>query len=284
MKRLFLTILWITPLVFGADQTDFLLGRELLLEKSFEMAAIEFRRFALESEKPEQQAQAYLHAAYSYIRAETIEDAEHMLHLVEKRTPNDPFLPLLYAELAARKNDTQTALYFLDLLSFSSETNRPLNLFGVRRSAEMLLRSGEIEKARQCLLYSPTHETHAITALEEYLATPKKRPPIGGLLGLIPGTGYWYSGEIANGFRSLLLNSLFMFGMYHTAQDEQWGAFAVISFFEITWYSGSIYGGIDAAHRYNRERLDHCIEHLNVPTIELDKDIDIPLFQLRVVF
>jgi hypothetical protein len=27
---------------------------------------------------------------------------------------------------------------------------------------------------------------------------------------------------------------------------------------EFTWYSGSVYGGVDAAHRYNRRRLEEA--------------------------
>ena len=71
----------------------------------------------------------------------------------------------------------------------------------------------------------------------------------GGVLGLVPGLGYAYSGEYANAVRSLILNSLFIWGMVETADDDQWGLFALVTFGEFTWYSGSIYGGIDAAHR-----------------------------------
>jgi len=37
----------------------------------------------------------------------------------------------------------------------------------------------------------------------------------------------------------------------------------VITFFEFTWYSGSVYGGIDAAQRYNRRRLDSAVNSVN---------------------
>ena len=74
-------------------------------------------------------------------------------------------------------------------------------------------------------------------------------------MGLIPGFGYFYSGEYASGLRAILLNGLFIYGMIDTADKDEWGAFAVISFFEFTWYGGSIYGGIDAAYRYNRQRV-----------------------------
>ncbi|MBU1909693.1 MAG: hypothetical protein KJ726_06585, partial [Verrucomicrobia bacterium] len=90
-----------------------------------------------------------------------------------------------------------------------------------------------------------------------------RSPKLGGMLGFIPGVGYFYAGEWANGFRSILLNSLFLFGMVDTADEEQWGAFAVITFFEFTWYYGSIYGGIDGAHRYNRNRLETAVNGIH---------------------
>ena len=69
-----------------------------------------------------------------------------------------------------------------------------------------------------------------------------------------------YSGEYGNATRSLILNGLFVFGMIQTADDESWGAFSCLTLFELAWHTGSIYGGVDAAHRYNRHRLDETIE------------------------
>ena len=73
---------------------------------------------------------------------------------------------------------------------------------------------------------------------------------------MIPGLGYAYSGEYANALRSVILNGIFIYAMVDTADREQWGAFTALTFFELTWYTGSIYGGIDSAHRYNREQQD----------------------------
>ncbi len=281
MKKIFLVMLCIAPLVFAESLTSFHLGQQLLAEQNSELAAIEFRRFALESTTPNEQAQAYLYAAYAYIQSDSLDDAENMLRHAEKRSPDNPMLSLLYAETAFRRGSDQAALYFLDLLP---EIDREMAAFKARRSAEIYLRAGQHEKARSKLQTSPADETDALSALNTYKSIPRKSPFVGGVLGMVPGAGYCYSGETANGFRSLLLNSLFMFGMYHTAQGDQWGAFAFISFFEITWYSGSIYGGVDAAHRYNRNQLNRCVDHFNVPDIEPDRDVTIPLFQLRVVF
>lgn len=284
MKKTLLLCLFIASSTFAVEPTSFLLGRELLSEKSAELAAIEFRRYALESETPEAQSQTYLHAAHAYLQAGSFDVSRNMLQQAERLDSDHPALPLLYSELAAQEGDIPTALYFLDLHTTPEETNNPLDVFAARRGAEMLLRAGKPEEARKRLLLSPLSETNALSSLDIYGEAPRKSPAVGGLLGLIPGAGYWYSGEIANGFRSLILNSVFLFGMIHTAQEEQWGAFAAISFFEITWYSGSIYGGIDAAHRYNRNQLDQCINRLDVPTLEPDPNSTIPVFQLKVLF
>ena len=128
-------------------------------------------------------------------------------------------------------------------------------------------------------------ESRSLQALEAYANGRDKSPLAGGLWGLIPGAGYWYSGEVANGFRSLILNTLFIYGMVDTAQDEQWGAFTVITFFEITWYSGSIYGGVDAAQRYNRNRLETAIHTIESDmSYRPDSSVVVPVFKLNIQF
>ena len=96
-------------------------------------------------------------------------------------------------------------------------------------------------------------------AIRGYAAHGDKRPWVGGVLGLVPGLGYAYSGEWGNMARSMILNGLFLWAMVETAEEDQWALFGVCSFFELTWYTGSIYGGIDAAHRHNRKRLEEAV-------------------------
>jgi len=107
---------------------------------------------------------------------------------------------------------------------------------------------------------------------------------LGGVLGLIPGLGYMYAGEYANGLRSLILNGLFMGAMVYSGVEDQWGAFAVISFFELTWYSGSIYGGIDAAQRYNRARQERCLEAVQGPAAFVPDFKQLPVVSLQFRF
>ncbi len=281
MKIILVSILCATLPALGGDLADFQLGQALLKEGSPELAAVEFRRYAMESEDSREKGMSFLHAAHAYLRAEKLSEAQQMLSHAETLIPDHSGIPLLNAEIAAGQQDIPTALYFLDTPALPDPG---LEQFRLLRLTELQLRSGNTDLAAQLLQRSPEDQVAALEAVGSYKNSKKKSPKVGGLLGLIPGAGYWYSGETANGFRSLILNGLFMYGMTQTAQDEQWGAFAVISFFEVTWYSGSIYGGVDAAHRYNQNRLEDCIDQLHVPELRPNTEIKVPLFQFKVLF
>ena len=180
--------------------------------------------------------------------------------------------------------DPDTALYFYDLLSSESESPA-YQTFACRRAAAIQLQQGNLSAARHELEISPSDETAAFQSLEIFSTGSGKSPLVGGLLGLFPGAGYWYSGEVANGFRSLILNSLFIYGMAQSADDDQWGAFSIITFFEVTWYSGSIYGGIDAAHRYNQDQLDTALQGIESDmSYRPDPEIIVPVFKLNILF
>ena len=146
------------------------------------------------------------------------------------------------------------------------------------------LRAGDLPAARAGLQRAPDPAPPALAALEAYAQGRDKKPWLGGVLGLVPGFGYFYAGEWANGFRSVILNGLFIFGMVNTAQHDEWGAFGVISFFEVTWYTGSIYGGIDASHRYNRERLNQTVNGVNGAAAFAPDLVKLPLVSLQFSF
>jgi len=168
---------------------------------------------------------------------------------------------LLRAEnMAAQKRWKEEAYYRQSILD--SAATDEMKRYSSLRLAELRLRLGEFDAAREAIRAAPGWNSVSLEAVEEYALGRDKSPKVGGLLGIIPGMGYMYAGEYGNGFRSIILNSLFIFGMVSTAEDDEWGAFAVITFFEFTWYSGSIYGGIDATHRHNRDRLESSISRM----------------------
>jgi len=217
-------------------------------------AAIEWRRLALHTPDPDARAGYYWAAAYQYLQADDPAIAEKMLDAAEDASWDiEQEALLLRAQAATQRNDRNTAVFYWSSIK-RSQSQPETERMARQQLATHAVQAGDLPQARTLLQQSPADETRALQALERFEQGRDKSPRVGGLLGMIPGMGYAYAGEYGNMIRSLILNTIFIYGMVDTAQKDQWGAFAAITFFELTWYSGSIYGGIDASHRYNQNR------------------------------
>jgi len=80
---------------------------------------------------------------------------------------------------------------------------------------------------------------------------PNKKPWVVGLLALLPGVGYLYVGSTQTAFSALLVNGLFFWGTYSAFRKGETGVGTVLSLFTFGWYTGSIYGSVVGAYKYN---------------------------------
>lgn len=264
--RFFLLLMIATAVVKPAsaskpDGEALQLAETLSKEGHHAAAALEFRRFAMASTSNVARASLYWAAAYEYGKAKDLPLAEKMLNLAEDCNPGLVNEAILLRGMNASSAETwsEAEFYFRGLTQGATQ---PVSRLASRQLAVTRLRQHNVVGAQEALTLSPADEQQGRHSLEGYSHGADKSPRIGGLLGLIPGLGYAYSGEYANATRSLILNSIFIFGVVKTAEDDQWGACTAISFFEITWYSGSIYGGVDAAYRYNQDRMNRCADDI----------------------
>lgn len=219
-------------------------------------ASVDFRRIAALESDVTLQGEAYWHSAYQYWILKQPDISDKMLNRSEDAASElAPQIALLRGENARlARNWDEAAFHFQSVLN--SKPAPEMKIYAARRLATAEFRRGNTSGARDAILVEDGNASQATAALETFERHKDRSPMLGGILGLIPGLGYAYSGEYANATRSLLINALFGYGMYHTGKHDQWGAFSAISFFEITWYTGSIYGGVDAAHRYNQNRRE----------------------------
>lgn len=255
-----IAILFVQTLLTAAiaQSENLQLALELAREGDHDAAAIEFRRLALGDSSQSERAAYYWFAGHQYGRAGDYDRAEDMLDRAEDMDWNIvDQATLLRAENAqGRRRVNEVEFYFESLLPREDEATR----YAALRLASLRLRQGDFDTARELLSEHAPEDTATLEALSRYRDGSDKSPVVGGLLGMIPGFGHFYSGEYANGLRAMILNAIFIYGMVETASNDHWGAFTVITFFELTWYSGSIYGGIDAAHRHNRDRLERAVD------------------------
>jgi tetratricopeptide (TPR) repeat protein len=103
-----------------------------------------------------------------------------------------------------------------------------------------------------------------------------KSPETAGVLSaLLPGTGQFYNERYRDGVYSFLLNTLFILAAYKAYESDNYGLGAILTLFEIGWYTGGIYGAVGGAHKYNRNiDEDHFrigIHRLNLRESEIGR-------------
>ncbi|MFO7535373.1 MAG: hypothetical protein R6X19_06785 [Kiritimatiellia bacterium] len=239
-----------------ASPAGLTLAKELAQAGDHTQAAVEFRRLALGTEKAADRGAFYWMAGYEYWKAGRTEQAERMVGLAEDAAPDrESEVYWLRAENSLKRNRPGEAGFYLESLAGGDRPEKGRNL-AARKLAAVRLQNRDFEGARKALSTLPEGGDRGLAAVGLYEKGRDKSPMVGGLLGLVPGMGYAYSGEYANATRSLLLNALCVWGIVSFAEDEAWGGVAVVGFAEITFYTGSIYGGVDAAARHNRNRFE----------------------------
>ncbi len=251
--------LLLAPFLAGAF--DARLALELVADSDWEGASLEFRRLALEASDVQAKSGFYWAAAFAAWHAKQPSIAGLLLDRAEDiESGGAPVLLLRAAIAESLACPKEAAFYYQGIIQ--SETSQEAVSLAARRLASLSVAHGNATDAARALAEDPLPLQKNLEAMRRYEMGRDKSPLLGGILGLVPGLGYAYSGEYANALRSAILNAIFAAGMFAAADQDAWGVFAVIAFFEATWYSGSIYGGVDAAHRHNRNRQTECIEVL----------------------
>jgi len=81
-----------------------------------------------------------------------------------------------------------------------------------------------------------------------------KSPAIAGTMSaILPGSGQCYNERYKDGLISFILNSLFIFGAYKAFENDNPAAGAIMTIFEMGWYTGNVYSAVNGAYKYNRK-------------------------------
>jgi len=89
-----------------------------------------------------------------------------------------------------------------------------------------------------------------------------KSPKMAGVLAILPGGGYLYCNRPRDALISFLLNGGLIYAAYEAFDNELYALGSVISFVEIGFYSGNIYGSISSAHKYNQDQDQRFVDRL----------------------
>lgn len=265
-----------------ASGLDF--AERLLADGDGRAAALELRRLAADSDDAEERAALETFAASCYLASGDYDRLSKALERGSDDFAGNAAVPLfLRLKLAEKRRDWLSASLYAETMTTLAEEagDSALAEYAARVRASDALLAHDTNEA----LAAAADDPASLRIVQDYAAGHDKSPRLGGILGIIPGLGYAYSGEWGNMVRSILLNGLFGYAMYECADHDEWGLFAMSTFFEMTWFSGSIYGGIDAAHRYNKQRLETAAAALRSdrePTVR--RDASVPVLRLSLSF
>ena len=101
-----------------------------------------------------------------------------------------------------------------------------------------------------------------VKRLDERGDFPHKDPLVAGALSLIPGLGHMYLGMWNVGIAALTWNALFSFATVWSIATNQWGVAAVLGVFEMSWFSGTMFGALNGAMRYNHDVEQNWIDEV----------------------
>jgi len=92
-----------------------------------------------------------------------------------------------------------------------------------------------------------------------------KSPALAGTLSaVVPGSGYLYSDRPQTAAAAFTVCGLFGGATYSAAHAGQPGLAALLALLSLGWYSGGIYGSVQAAHRENTSRLSQFVQHFEI--------------------
>lgn len=103
---------------------------------------------------------------------------------------------------------------------------------------------------------------HLMDELDKEKLIPKKSPRLAGLLSIIPGAGFLYCERYQDALIAFLLNGGLILAAYESFDEGHNALGGLITFVEIGFYAGNIYGSVNSAHKYNRNYTRRFIDRL----------------------
>jgi tetratricopeptide (TPR) repeat protein len=259
-----------TTITIDAD-TQFQYAEQLYSQKKYIIAIAEYERFVYLFPGDERVSESRYRVGMAYYAerryTEAIQSFSDMIQTEDAGSAYYVRAFFMAAESQLRLGQRSSALTTLhNLMNFSDDMD-------VRDEARyrigwIYIESADWEKAQSSFqkISRQNHAKYRLTALIRDLESAGdiqyKSPGMAGALAILPGGGYLYCNRPRDALFSLLLNGGLIYAAYEAFDNEMYALGGVIAFVEIGFYSGSIYGSISSAHKYNRDQDRKFVDHL----------------------
>ncbi len=141
------------------------------------------------------------------------------------------------------------------------ETVRELDRKTLNRAADYFARISPANQEAYQVQQLQTSLRAALNDPQGVLASRKNSTLAGGL-AVFPGLGHVYCGRYHDALISFLINGGLIWAAWEAFDNDLEVLGAMISFVEVGFYGGNIYGAVSAAHKYNRRRSRGFLDNL----------------------
>jgi len=270
------SIAWPIPAWAGSTvvvQADgqFTLAERLFAQQKYLLSRLEYERFIHFFPEDERVPKAHYRVGMAYYAQRQYESAiQAFKPLMETAYVSTNFQARAFfmaAESYQRLGRPSVALTILHNLEIQSN-ELSYRDEAIYRRGWIYLELGDWERARRVFNTIPP-QGHAhfrmaelIHQLEKVDQIDRLSPGLAGTLAIIPGGGYLYCRRYQDALISFLVNAGLIYAAYEAFDNDMVALGGLITFVEIGFYSGNIYGSISSAHKYNRNRQRDFIDQL----------------------
>jgi TolA-binding protein len=245
----------------------------LFNEGDYYRAITEYKRFLFLAPTDARAGRVQLQVGRSYLGAQQWEEARKTFEALAQHHPDAN----IRAEAAFLTGDTsfrqgRYAQAIEDLRAVTErygqtpvgERARYLLGWSYLRARQWPLATASFEAIDSTSPLFPSSQALA-DAARDAESLPRKSPALAGLMSaVIPGSGHFYTGRFRDGTIALLLNGAFMFAGIEAVSAGNEAAAGLLFFFQAAWYSGTIYGAVNAAHKHNRDLEERWLQGLDL--------------------
>jgi tetratricopeptide (TPR) repeat protein len=176
----------------------------------------------------------------------------HYDHTLAPELKENPQILMKTSESWFKLKNYNEAIKLLTKLEIPTESDQKNALSGL-----VYTHWDKFEQAKEA--YSLTSDAYIYSAyIQNNLALVTqlerlryKSPTLAGLLSIIPGAGYIYTGHTTTAATSFILTGLLGYGTYTSFKNSNYGIGVLTGLFSTAFYIGNISGGAKSAKRYN---------------------------------
>ena len=106
-------------------------------------------------------------------------------------------------------------------------------------------------------LFNVNYET-----INNFKILKEKNPTLSGIISIIPGAGYFYTGHKQTAVSAFVINSLLGYATYTNIKSKNYGMAILTGIFNLSFYIGNIQGSIKSAKRFNLQKKKSLINKL----------------------